>query len=265
METIAIQIPAAERGGTPREMTVRIDALDAQQRETLRWLPTNRAGTVPILRGPSRTTRMPAHMVAGHNGPVMADFEFKVPPQAIEQDIPGLLDLWRSELVKRKQCLSDREARRAARGMPTTGQADKRRRKGAAPVEPQESLLEAGQVAHAQAEPGAPEPGGDIAQVYRCLPLLRSVEVDVFGIAVQCAFTAEGDVAWQNNVFATRPLAASWCEDFLDTLQQDSGIEQKVDGQLLVCEACMLLAVEPVIAEVGDRRASRKDAGHRLH
>ncbi len=88
---------------------------------------------------------------------------------------------------------------------------------------------------------------------------------EFFGIAVQCAFTAEGEVAWQNNVFATRPLAASWCEDFLDTLQQDSGIEQKVDGQLLVCEACMLLAVEPVLAEVDDRKVSRKAAGHKLH
>lgn len=88
---------------------------------------------------------------------------------------------------------------------------------------------------------------------------------ELFGIAVQCAFTAEGEAAWQNNVFATRPLAASWCEDFLDTLQQDSGIGQKVDGQLLVCEACMLLAVEPVFAEAGDRTASRKAAGHNLH
>jgi hypothetical protein len=88
---------------------------------------------------------------------------------------------------------------------------------------------------------------------------------EFFGIAVQCALTAAGEVAWQNNVFATRPLAASWCDDFLDTLQQDSGIGKKVDGRLLVCEACMLLAVEPVFAEIHDRVKLGKAAGHKLH
>jgi hypothetical protein len=88
---------------------------------------------------------------------------------------------------------------------------------------------------------------------------------EFFGIAVQSALTVEGEVAWQNNVFATRPLAAAWCEDFLDTLQQDSGIGQKVDGRLFVCEACMLLAVEPVFEEMHGRAEPRKAARHKLH
>jgi hypothetical protein len=88
---------------------------------------------------------------------------------------------------------------------------------------------------------------------------------EYFGIAVQSAFTAEGEVAWQNNVFATRPMAPSWCEDFLDTLEQGSGIRAKVEGQLVVCEACMLLAVEPVAAEMYGREKPGKAAGHKLH
>ena len=88
---------------------------------------------------------------------------------------------------------------------------------------------------------------------------------DYFGIAVQGAFTAEGEVAWQNNVYATRPMAPSWCEDFLDTLEQRGGITEKLDGQLVVCEACMLLAVEPVSAEIYGREDPGKAAGHKLH
>jgi hypothetical protein len=71
-------------------MAVRLGALNERQRETLGWLPTDRRGVMPILKGPAKTTKNAAHLVEIEGGAaVAADFDFTVPTQAIEEDIPG--------------------------------------------------------------------------------------------------------------------------------------------------------------------------------
>jgi hypothetical protein len=78
MEGISIAIPALERGGEVRVMSVRPGELSPAQREVLDWLPTNRTGTMRMLRGPAKTSKMAAHLVESVRGePVVADFEFR--------------------------------------------------------------------------------------------------------------------------------------------------------------------------------------------
>ena len=173
METISIAIPALERGGEVRVMSVRPEELSPAQREALDSLPTNRAGTMRVLRGPAKTSKVAAHLVESAGGePVVADFEFPVPAQVIEADIPGLLDVWRTELGKRRQYLIAREAKRATK-------PPKPRRKAAKGVEVETADAAATPVVEPTADNAEqPAPAEDVAHVLRCLPLLRAIEVE---------------------------------------------------------------------------------------
>jgi hypothetical protein len=185
MSTVAIRIQPAQRGADVQEMAVRFEILNERQRETLRWLPTDRRGITPILRGPAKTTKVAAHLVEIQGGAtVAADFDFPVPAQAIEEDIPGLLDLWRGELGKRCEQIGEREAWRARRSATNEGKGQREPRPrvmegDAAPAEGEE-VDEEGAVSAPEADAKA-----ELRELHRCLPLLRAIEVEPMVRAAQ--------------------------------------------------------------------------------
>lgn len=202
MDAIAITIPSIERGGQTRVMKVRLGELTPFQRETLQWLPTTRDGAMPVLRGPTKASKVQAHLVATSDGlSTVADFSFKVPAQVVEADLPGLLDDWRRNLVKRREQLGAREARRAARAKNASEPKPRPARTKAA----QESGVDA---AHGLLQEHAPVAAPlDIAHAIRCLPLLRPVEVE--GMPGPDALVLHGQV-WSAMVKVRRFDAAGF-------------------------------------------------------
>lgn len=174
MESILIQIPPQQRGTSARHLCYPLSDLNERQRETLEWLPRDRKGHTPVLRGPSKTAKAPGCLVELEQGePIPADFTFKVPAQAIDADVPGLLDLWRKELDARRAHILERERKRSARA--ASPQKSRKPRKRS---EPELPASEAGDTESTSAAQ-QPEPAAlELAEVYRVLPLLGNLEFE---------------------------------------------------------------------------------------
>jgi hypothetical protein len=177
METISVQIPARARGGNPRLLTCVRGALNARQLQVLDQLPRTRKGDMPVLRGPAKTSKVPTFLVeVGAGKQAVADFEFDVPDAVIDEDLPGLLEMWGAKLAERRQQVQQRAAKRVAKAQ-CAGEAVTKPRRDAK----KRQVKAAAGVASAEVQ--SPAAGEALTQehlagVYQVLPRLKSIELE---------------------------------------------------------------------------------------
>jgi len=105
---IQLVVPPPQRGAEPRVLNTSLEQLNPRQREILSFLPRDRRGSRPLLRGPNKAMAERRHEVFGirrHGQVHVASFSFDVPEQVQDTDVPALIDAWAMALEQARKKL----------------------------------------------------------------------------------------------------------------------------------------------------------------